>query len=184
MLPPRDTREVNQGRRLFLLRHAKSNWDDASLRDEERPLAKRGRRAAALLQQHLRARDVRVDLVLCSPARRTRETWEGVCAGLHSDPDVRFVPAVYEATSSELLDQLRDVAPSVGSVLIIGHNPGIETLAAELISGGKAGALARLRDGFVTGGFATLSLDSAWADLDRGGAKLEDYLRPRERYGG
>jgi phosphohistidine phosphatase len=175
---------VNQGRRLFLLRHAKSSWKDASLRDEERPLAKRGQQAAAVLQQHLRASDVGVDLVLCSPARRTRETWAGICGGLHPDPDVRIVAAVYEATSSELLELLRDVTPSVGSVLIIGHNPGIETLAAELISGGKTTALARLREGFVTGGFATLSVDSAWADLDRGGANLEDYLRPRERYGG
>ena len=165
---------------LHLLRHAKSSWDDASLRDDQRPLTGRGRRAAGLLRQHFDAVGLRVDLVLCSPARRTRETWARVRAGLHSDPEVKFVPEVYAATAGELLGLIRGVDRSVTSVMIVGHNPGIEELTAGLAGGGETLPTARLRDGFPTGGFATLTVGSTWADLDWGGARLSDFIRPRD----
>jgi phosphohistidine phosphatase len=164
----------------MLLRHAKSSWDDVSVPDEERPLAPRGRRAVALLEQHLRATDVGVDLVLCSPARRTRETWAGVRAGLRSAREVRFDPALYGASASELLNIVHQVDDRHASVLLIGHNPGLEELAARLIAGGAAKALTRLGEGFPTGALATLWLDAPWSDLDRRGARLDSYVRPRD----
>ena len=167
-------------RRLILLRHAKSSWDDAALPDEERPLAPRGRRAVALVQNHLHANDLRVDLVLCSPARRTRETWDGIRSGLRAAPEVRFLPAVYDAGADDLLDVLHQVDRRHASVLLIGHNPGLEELANALIAGGKATALTRLGQNFPTGALATLSLDVGWADLHRGDARLESYVRPRD----
>jgi phosphohistidine phosphatase len=167
-------------RRLILLRHAKSSWDDASLSDDERPLAPRGQRAVVLIREHLRATDAGVDLVLCSPATRTRETWDGIRAGLRSAPEVRFVREVYEATGNELLDVLHQVDQRYTSVLLIGHNPGMEELASGLVAGGKRKALARLAGGFPTAALATLSFDVAWADLDRHAARLESYLRPRD----
>jgi phosphohistidine phosphatase len=171
-------------RRLVLLRHAKSSWDDASLPDEQRPLAPRGQRAVELIEAHLRATDLDVDLVLCSPSRRTRETWDGVRNGLRSAPAVRFAPEIYEATAEERLDLLHQVDAAVNAVMLIGHNPGMEQLAARLVSDGKSKALERLGEGFPTGALATLSFDTAWAELARGRSRLEGYVRPRDLSGG
>lgn len=167
-----------------MLRHAKSSWDDDSLPDEDRPLAPRGRRAVARLEQHLQASGPKIDLVLCSPARRTRETWEGIRHGVRSAPEVRFMPEVYEATAAELLEILHQVDGRRTSVLLIGHNPGMEGLVNGLIAGGKRKALIRLGQGFPTGALATLSHDGAWDKLDWGAARLETYLRPRDLSGG
>jgi phosphohistidine phosphatase len=174
---------VESRRRLILFRHAKSSWDDASLPDEERPLAPRGRRALALVDQHLRTNDPNIDLVLCSPARRTRETWDGIRDAVRPAPEVRFVPRVYEASADDLLDLLRHIDRTHSSVLLIGHNPGMEELAGGLVSGGKRKALTRLDQGFPTAAVATLSLDVAWADLDWGAARLDTYVRPRDLSG-
>jgi phosphohistidine phosphatase len=167
-------------RRLYLLRHAKSSWDDPSLPDEQRPLAPRGRRAAGALERHFRKTRLHVDLVLCSPAQRTRETWAGVRAGVNTDAEVRFEPAVYAASAAELLDVVRGVDEAVQSLLVVAHNPGIEDLASELAGSGRPAALARLRDGFVTGGFATLSVESIWAKLAWGSGYLDGFVRPRD----
>lgn len=166
---------MDHGNRLYLLRHAKSSWDDPSLRDDERPLAPRGQRAAALLEQHFAASALHVDLVLCSPARRTRQTWARVRAGVQSDPVVRFVPELYGATAEALLAVIRRVDPGVTSVMLVGHNPGIEDLGA-----GLGGASALLRAGFPTGGFATLTFASPWSELAWAGAELTGFVRPRE----
>jgi phosphohistidine phosphatase len=171
---------MQPSRQLILLRHAKSSWKDASLPDDERPLAPRGRRALVLVAQHLRASDITVDLVLCSPARRTRQTWDGLRAGLRAAPEVRFVRELYEATGSELLDVLNRVDRHFGAVLLIGHNPGIADLAGGLVSGGGAEPLKRLQLGFPTAALATLSSELDWADLGWQSARLEDFLRPRD----
>jgi phosphohistidine phosphatase len=174
------TDEMTSQRRLILLRHAKSSWDDASLPDNERPLAPRGRRALVLVQQHLRVSDADVDVVLCSPARRTRETWDGVRAAFRPATEVRFVREIYEATANELLDVVRDVDDRYAGVLVIGHNPGMEQLANGLVFAGKRKALDRLGHGFPTAALATLSVDVAWAELDWRAARLEHYVRPRD----
>jgi len=135
------------------------------------------------MQQHLRANDVSVGLVLCSPAQRTRDTWEGVRGGLSSDPEVRFAPAVYEATASALLDLVREIDQRQYSILIVGHNPGIEELAIDLIGDGVPKAVNRLRRGYPTGALAQLSVGVAWTDLDRGCAYLDSYVRPRDLLG-
>jgi phosphohistidine phosphatase len=171
---------VEPRRRLILLRHAKSSWDDASLPDDARPLAPRGRRAVALLEQYLRMQDPDIELVLCSPAQRTRETWDGVRKGLRSAPEVRFVPEVYEATANDLLDIVHQVDDHHRSVLLIGHNPGMQDLAERLVGDGKHKALARLGRGFPTGALAMLSFDDVWTDLDRGGARLDSFVRPKD----
>jgi phosphohistidine phosphatase len=168
----------------MLLRHAKSSWDDASVPDQERPLAPRGRHALVRLRQHLQASDPNIDLVLCSPARRTRETWDGIRGGLRAAPEVRFVPAVYEATADDLLDLLQRVDSRCSSVLLIGHNPGFEELARRLVSSGKRKALTRLDEGFPTGALATMSVDVGWAELAWGTARLDAYVRPRDLSGG
>jgi phosphohistidine phosphatase len=169
-------------RRLYLLRHAKSSWSDPSLLDEQRPLSARGRRAVGLLRQHFQAIKLRVDVVLCSPAMRTRETWAGVAGALGRDVDVRIVPAIYDAAAGELLDVARglDKDDGVRSALLIGHNPGVEGLATGLVHAGDEHAMARLGEGYPTGGFATISLDCAWTEMDWRVGYLTDFVRPRD----
>lgn len=171
---------METGRQLFLLRHAKSSWADPSLPDMDRPLAPRGRRALPDLRQHLRACEARVGLVLCSPARRTRETWEGVRAGLRGPTEERYEPSVYAASRTDLLGLIRAIAESESSVLIIGHNPGLGELADGLAGSGEPAARDRLREGFPTGALAKFLVPDAWRELNWGGAYLEFYVRPRD----
>jgi phosphohistidine phosphatase len=168
------------GSRLHLLRHAKSSWDDASVHDHERPLAPRGRRTVALLRQHLDQTALAVDLVLCSSARRTQQTWAGVSAGVQTDPRVVIAAEVYAATASDLLGLVRTVDPAVRSLMIVGHNPGLEELADGLAGDGDTTARARLRDGFPTGALASLTVDSPWADLAWDSAYLDGFVRPSD----
>ena len=124
---------------LILLRHAKSDWS-GSLPDVDRPLADRGKAQAPLAGQWLANRAGRIDLALVSPARRARETWELVSAHLEPLPPARFEDRVYAASADQLLDIVHDVPDTVQTVLIVGHNPGMEQLASRL-----AGAAVVLR---------------------------------------
>ena len=168
------------GRRLYLLRHAKSSWDDPRLRDDERPLAPRGRKAADAMRHYIASLNLAIDVVLCSPALRTRETWTSVADAIKGEPDVRYVPGVYEATSGELLALIRAVVPETRGLMIVGHNPGFEGLTTRLSGQGDGGALARLRAKFPTGAFATLDVSVPWAELNWGDAYLADLIFPRD----
>src|SRR5262245_29809534 len=117
---------------LHLLRHAKSSWDDPALPDHERPLAPRGRRDAKLIADHLLRERIAPELVLCSPALRTRQTLELV----RPPGTIELEDALYGASSEELLARLRTVPGSVESVMLIGHNPGLQDLALDLAAGG------------------------------------------------
>ena len=127
-------RHDNRGtvtKRLYLLRHAKSSWEQTGLADHDRPLAGRGRRAARAITRHLEQHGVVVDLVLCSTARRARETLAGIEPALGA-ADVRYEPGLYGAGAGELLERLHGVAGDIGAVMLIGHNPAIEQLAHAL----------------------------------------------------
>jgi len=167
-------------RTLHLLRHAKSSWDDTALADAERPLAPRGRRAVAALDRHLRAVELSVELVLVSPARRARETWDGVASAVAGAPTVREEPRIYEAGVEDLLAVTRAVPAGVSSLLLVGHNPGFEQLASTLAGSGDDRALASLRAGYPTGGLASLTFAEPWSDVRPGTGHLVRFLRPRD----
>ena len=118
-------------RRLMLLRHAKSDWPD-DVPDQERPLAKRGRRDAPVVGRWLRGHGYLPDTVICSVARRTRQTWELVAPELGGSPSVTFEPRAYAASALTLLYLARELPGTCRAALLIGHNPGIEELAAHL----------------------------------------------------
>jgi phosphohistidine phosphatase len=164
-------------RTLYLLRHAKSSWDDPALADRERPLAPRGRKDGKLLAEHLRKQGIEPELVLCSAAARTRETLELVRPAL-GGATVAVEDELYGASSDELLARLRRVPDEVGSVMVIGHNPGLEQLALGLASTGDE--LARLEEKFPTAALATLALTQAWAALAPGNAVLAAYVVPKQ----
>jgi phosphohistidine phosphatase len=164
---------------LTLLRHAKSSWADTGQEDRERPLAPRGRKAARRLAGYVRDEGIHPDLVLCSPAARATETLDLVRPGLGQDADVRVEEALYGAGASELLDRLRQLPESVGWVMLVGHNPGLQQLAVHLARDGPLRE--RARSHFPTGALATLRLRSAtWAELGPGQADLVAWVAPRE----
>jgi phosphohistidine phosphatase len=165
--------------RLLLLRHAKSSWDAPELPDAERPLAPRGRRAAAALGARMARRGMRVDRVLCSPSRRTRETLE--LLALDPAIPVAFAPALYLASARTLLARLRRLPSRVRTVLVIGHDPGLEQLVQMLVADGRPKALRRFAPGFKTGSLAELQVpDDGWRALRPGSASLERFTRPKD----
>lgn len=165
-------------RRLYLLRHAKSSWDDPDRADLCRPLAPRGRKAVKALERHVRAMDVAPDLVLCSPAVRAVQTWEGVASGLPPGTPVEFDEAVYHGGAGDLLGRLRRLSAEIDSVLVLGHNPGLEDLALGLGAGGDPHLRARLETKYPTGALATLEVAATWHDLRWGTATLVAYVVP------
>jgi phosphohistidine phosphatase len=175
-------------KQLFVLRHAKSSWDDPGLDDHERPLAPRGQRAVRQLAAHMRARDIRPEQVLCSSARRTIETCEGIDTG----GEVVIEPQLYEANGDDVLTRLHQIPESTSSVMVIGHNPALQVLLLRLTGSNGTGGLSSNGDGdpdsmvselqrkFPTGALATLSFDCSWSDLAPGRARLVDMVRPRD----
>lgn len=166
-------------RTVFLLRHGKSSWSDATLRDIDRPLAPRGARASRRIAGYIRRQKVRPALVLCSPSLRTRQTLEAIGPALGKRCAVELVPELYAASEEELLERLRALPNTVGSVMIIGHNPGLQSLALTLASRGDE--LPKLAQKFPTGALATLTVRTEkWHALAAGAAELVAYIVPRE----
>ena len=166
-------------RRVYLLRHAKSSWKDRSLADRDRPLAGRGKRAAKAVAGHIEAERIRPDLVLCSPARRSRETLERVEPAFGDPVETRFEEALYGASEGELLTCLRALPPELDSVMIVGHNPGLEDVALALASEGAERA--RMGEKYSTAALATIDLPvNDWSAIERASGELVAYVRPRD----
>lgn len=164
-------------RRLYLLRHAKSSWDDPALADHDRPLAPRGRHAARQMAGHLRSKGIAPALVLCSSAVRTRETLQAIEAALGDQADVLFEAELFGAPQRQLLDRLRRLPDSVDSAMLIGHNPGVQDLALTLAR--SSPELETLELKFPTGALATLAFEGSWPQLARA-AELEAFVRPKD----
>jgi phosphohistidine phosphatase len=168
-------------KRLVLLRHAKSSQGSARQDDHERAIHPRGERAAAAVGVFLAQEGVRPELVLCSSARRTLETWRRVGRELGGDPELSIERELYLAPAPALLERLRRVDDAVSCVLVVGHNPGTEDLARALAGRGDAQALAQLREKFPTAAVADLRIRShRWSDLAPGVAELRSFATPKE----
>jgi len=165
--------------RLWLLRHAKSSWADDRLQDRERPLAKRGERAADRMAGYLAAERIRPQLVLCSSALRARQTLARVLPGLGDDLDVRIEPDLYTFDDRELLERTRRLPATVSSVMLIGHNPSIQQLALTLARSGPR--LDELLAKFPTGALAEVELPAdSWAEVTEARGELMRFVVPRE----
>jgi len=173
-------------KQLFVLRHAKSSWDDPMLEDHDRPLAPRGLKAVRVIGEHLREAGIHPEQVLCSSSRRTRETLEAVAPG----GETLIERELYDATCGSLIERLRRVPPGISSVMVIGHNPTAQMLVlrltgangADYANGTKApvrGDLAEVQRKFPTGALATLAFDCEWRELGPGCATLIGYVRPK-----
>ena len=160
-------------KRLHILRHAKSSWDDSSLADHERPLAPRGEKAVLRIAEHVESEGIAPDLVLCSTALRTRQTLAALLPVLAGDVEIRLEDVLYGAGIHEVVARLQAIDDSVGSALVIGHNPALHELALALTGRGD------MLEHFPTGALASLALTSSWADLAEGGAALQGFFVPR-----
>jgi phosphohistidine phosphatase len=165
---------------LYILRHAKSSWDDPRLADHDRPLGPRGQKAARQMAVHMRRAKVRPDLVLCSSAARARQTYEAVSAGLDGLATLSVEDDLYGASDTGLLVRLQDVPDATGAVLLVGHNPGLQDLALMLAGDGDAPGMARLGDKFPTCALATLDVPTPWASLGPGHCHLRSLVVPRD----
>jgi phosphohistidine phosphatase len=168
---------MSDRKHLFILRHAKSSWDDPGLDDQDRPLAPRGRRAVKALYQHVREQDIHPSLVLCSSSRRTHETLEGVAPGGKTSIESEL----YAASAQDVLERLRRVPEETESVMVIGHNPAMQIVVLRLAANEArvSDDLSAIRQKFPTGALATLAFNSAWSELSPGCAKLAGYARPK-----
>jgi phosphohistidine phosphatase len=165
-------------RTLVLLRHAKSAWPEG-MADHERPLNARGERDAKAVGEWLEENVPDVGLVLCSTAARTRRTWAIVSAQLSGVPVVRFESDVYLGTTRTLLDLVRGTEDDVSKLLVIGHNPGMQSLALSLAGDGDERGLERAAEKFPTSGLAMLGVPGRWKDVGEGSARLLAFAVPR-----
>lgn len=167
---------------LTLLRHAKSDWNDDSLDDFDRPLAPRGKKAAPLIGKALNEIGPAVDLVLCSPSKRTRQTIELVLKELTASPSpsVRYERDLYHGLPQHILEQIIGSAGNAHHVVVVGHNPGLEILASHLAQDGAADDMAAMATKFPTAALAQLTFPcETWAECVNGSGTLTHFITPR-----
>jgi phosphohistidine phosphatase len=168
-------------KRLALLRHAKSSWDDPRLDDFNRPLNERGWKAARRVGREMERRGIRFDLVLASTAARVRETIDGVQEKFDFGAPIQFEPRMYGAAEHELLALVRALPESVHAPLLVGHNPGLERLVVELTHEDDQGFRRRVAGKFPTGALAVLELRAErWPDLIPESGEIVELILPKE----
>lgn len=170
---------------LVILRHGKAEPHGAKIADHGRGLIPRGVAASAAMGAHLGHNGPVPDLILCSDARRAHETMEAALGSLGAKPKIEIEPKLYLAEPDAILRRLRKIDDRFGTVMIVGHNPGLQDLARDLVTspakGAAADAFSRLVAKFPTGALAVLNLDiDSWAYADYGQARLEAFLSPKD----
>jgi phosphohistidine phosphatase len=169
---------------LTLFRHAKSSWDHAALTDFDRPLNERGERDAPVMGRYLEEHGLIPDLILCSAAKRTRETLDLAWADWPVRPQTEYSEALYLATQDTMLGILRNVEGNPAHVLMIGHNPGIHAFAMTMAGTGEAEARIALSSRYPTAAIASINFDNeAWTDVQTGGGNLTLFITPEQAAG-
>jgi phosphohistidine phosphatase len=165
---------------LSLFRHAKSSWNHPALDDFDRPLAPRGERAAPQMAAYLAEQGLAPDLVLCSAARRTRQTLALALPEWTAEPKIDYAEALYLASVPTLLGIIRATPADVLHLMIVGHNPGIEMFARQMIGSGEAQARQALAAKFPTAAVAVITWNSQnWADIQPASGHLKLFMTPR-----
>jgi phosphohistidine phosphatase len=166
---------------LALLRHAKSSWSDPVTFDRERPLAARGLADAPLMGKAMAERGIDPELVLCSSARRTRDTLDLVLPQLRVEPKVVYEDALYHASAEKMLGMLHALQPGASRVLLVGHNPEIHSFALDLVGSGPKNYRDRLRAKYPTAGLAAINFDGGlWKSITVNSGTLSLFLTPKD----
>jgi phosphohistidine phosphatase len=164
---------------LSLLRHAKSSWKNPTLPDHDRPLNSRGKTEAPLMGKAIAKHGLDPDLVLCSTARRASDTLDLVLPELKAEPKVVYEDGLYHGTPAEMLAILQSVPPNVHQILLVGHNPELQTFALDLIGPGPKHLKDRIEAKFPTAALVVMRFAaSAWKDIGMNSGKIELFLTP------
>ncbi|WP_257922143.1 SixA phosphatase family protein, partial [Amycolatopsis iheyensis] len=166
---------INTTRHLIVLRHAKSAWPD-DVPDHERPLGPRGLRDAPVLGRWLSDHGYLPDHVVCSTARRTKDTWHRAAQELPKQSAVEYDDELYGAGPEEFLDAVRRVPDTVTTLALVGHEPGVSELTLQLA--GHGDDTRQVQTKFPTGAAAVLATGDTWTDLRAG--RLVAFFRPRD----
>lgn len=168
-------------RQILVMRHAKSDWSSPNIQDFDRPLAPRGRRAAAAMGLYLLDEALVPDLVLCSAARRAVDTWAVIARVSGMSPPVQTERDLYLAGADALFERLRALHDAVTCPLLIGHAPGFDAFARDLAGNRRSADWRRMADKFPTAGLAVLDVAAAhWRDVSDGAANLERFVAPKD----
>jgi phosphohistidine phosphatase len=166
---------------LFLLRHAKSSWKTPALPDQDRPLATRGMADAPLMGKAMAERGIDPDLVLCSSARRSRDTLDLILPELKVEPRVVYEDGLYHPTPAEMLKRVQQIQPGSSRVMIVGHNPELQAFALDLVGSGPKLLRDRLREKFPTAGLAVINFPSGlWSSVTVNSGTLNLFLSPKD----
>jgi phosphohistidine phosphatase len=166
---------------LLLLRHAKSSWSDSQVPDEDRPLSARGERAALVMGRYLRQQGIPIDLALCSPARRTLETWALAATQIDELVPTETDSALYMQGHDAILSRIAQVPDSLAAVIVVGHNPDLERLAVRLAAEADEDTLSEMRRKYPTGGLARYAFDTErWADVPNEAGTLLEFVVPKQ----
>lgn len=169
-------------KKLTLLRHAKSGWDDPVSRDFDRPLNPKGKRAAQRIGAYLREHDIGFDHVVASPAVRVVETIEHLAEGAGETLAPAWDKRIYLASAVSLLDVIQEADDRYGSLLLVGHNPGLEDLVLMMVPD-KPGDEARdqVEEKFPTASIAEIRFPvDRWEDVRPNSGTLSLFVRPRD----
>lgn len=165
-------------RRLLLLRHAKAEKSAPGGGDFDRTLASRGREETPKIGVYMAHHGLQPDLVIASPARRARETWELVAAAFPTAPPVVWEERLYNAEVGMILTLVREAKPP--TLLLVGHNPGLHDFARLMIAAGDVDARERLNEDFPTAGLLVIDFAFAdWGKLHAHSGRLDRFVSPR-----
>ena len=166
---------------LTLLRHAKSDWSGKAASDFDRPLNKRGHRAAARIGRELASQDIAFDVVIASPAARVVETVEDIADAYGRPLGQHYDRRLYLASAATLLAIVRDADDAAERLLVVGHNPGLEALALLLTRDDGTGLRAELATKYPTATLAEIALPiDSWKAAEGGIGELARFIRPRD----
>lgn len=166
---------------LLLLRHAKSSWSAPAHSDFERPLNRRGERAAAVIGIMMKQEEIVPDFILCSSARRTLQTRDVIRPYLPRNCRFEESSRIYEASVQVIFDVLSELPDTVQIPLIIGHNPGLQQLTVSLCGVAGGNELMKVQEKFPTGALATIELDvDIWSDIAPGKGQLRRFVSPKD----
>jgi phosphohistidine phosphatase len=171
--------------RLLLLRHAKSSWDDAGLADIDRPLTPRGERGAALVGEAMRDRGYLPDHILCSPAKRTRQTLDAIIPFLGEKLQIAIEDDLYHPPIKDYRAIIAKRAGDAKTLLVIGHNPKLQATALLLTGWGDDDLADTMAKKYPTAALAVIDFAAkAWPSLPEHSGRIVDFVRPRDLKGG
>ena len=160
-------------KQIYILRHAKSSWDNSNLSDFDRPLADRGISDAKKMSNFLKDMNIKIDRVLCSNAIRAKETFDLTADGFNFEIDkATYLDKLYFGDTTTIIQDLKELDESLNNILIVGHNPTLHYLV-EILTNESINR-------FTTCNLATISHDGEWVSLNSQQCSLKSLIRPKE----